>query len=199
MNGQNPLAAAALPPPDDGCWIRTYTGRQFWPLSPRAEHVDIEDIAHALGNMCRFGGHTARFYSVAEHSWWVSQIVPKEDALWGLLHDAAEAYLVDVPTPIKPHIPGWAQVERAVEQVVAEAFGLPWPMPMSVKDADRRILQDETFQLMSAGGGAVFPDAPLGLRLDCWPSYMAEAAFLDRFYELTRQMPVRAPGVGDAH
>jgi uncharacterized protein len=84
-----------------GDWIQTYTGKQFWPLSPLPEDIVIEDIAHALSMQCRFGGHVRTFYSVAQHSVHVSLLVEPQYALWGLLHDAAEAYLVDLPRPIK--------------------------------------------------------------------------------------------------
>ena len=84
-----------------GDWIQTFTGRAFYVLDPRPEDVDIEDIAHALSMQCRFAGHCREFYSVAQHSVTASWLVPPEDALWGLLHDAAEAYVVDLPRPIK--------------------------------------------------------------------------------------------------
>ena len=74
-----------------GDWIQTYTGRQFWPLDPRVDEIHIEDIAHSLSMRCCYGGHLTDFYSVAEHSVLVSLHVPQEFALWGLLHDAAEA------------------------------------------------------------------------------------------------------------
>ena len=64
-----------------GDWMQTYTGRQFWPIDPRANEVHIEDIAHALSMMCRYNGHCRTFYSVAEHSVLVSQHVPPEHAL----------------------------------------------------------------------------------------------------------------------
>lgn len=85
-------------------WIQTFTGKQFWPLTPKAEDVCIEDIAHALAFKCRFGGHCKTFYSVAEHSCRVAEILRPEHQLIGLLHDAAEAYLPDVAAPIKSAI-----------------------------------------------------------------------------------------------
>jgi hypothetical protein len=77
-------------------WIQTVSGRQFWPLAPKAEDVDIGDIAHALAMKCRYSGHTQKFYSVAEHSVHISLALLRDGwnpttALWGLLHDAAEA------------------------------------------------------------------------------------------------------------
>lgn len=90
-----------------GDWIQTYTGRQFWPLDPKPEEVCIEDIAHALSQQCRYAGHTIRFYSVAQHSVEIALRVPRAAALWGLLHDAAEAYLVDLPRPVKYLMPAY--------------------------------------------------------------------------------------------
>ena len=80
-----------------GGWIQTYTGRQFWPLDPRIEDIDIHDIAHALSHQCRYSGHCLRFYSVAEHSVLLSHHVAGEHMLWALLHDAWEAYLAAIP------------------------------------------------------------------------------------------------------
>lgn len=87
-------------------WIRTFTGKRFYPLKPTIEDIDILDIAHALSNQCRFSGHSKWHYSVGQHSVYVSQVVRSlggspTDIMWGLLHDASEAYLVDLPTPVK--------------------------------------------------------------------------------------------------
>ncbi|MEM4379972.1 MAG: hypothetical protein QXL01_04720, partial [Thermoplasmatales archaeon] len=80
-------------------WIETYSGKKFDYLAQ--SELDIEDIAHALSNLCRFNGHTRVFYSVAEHSVNVSSMVPPELKIAALLHDAAEAYIGDVPSPLK--------------------------------------------------------------------------------------------------
>src|ERR1019366_6268112 len=80
--------------------IRTYTGILFDFEEPEASPIRIEDIAHALSLLCRFAGHCKEFYSVAEHSVRVSYACPEEHALWGLMHDASEAYCVDVPRPL---------------------------------------------------------------------------------------------------
>lgn len=137
-----------------GDWLQTYTGKQFYPLDPRPDDIDIQDIAHALSNVGRYNGHAKRFYSVAEHSILVALHVawheePDDDrrriTLAALLHDASEAYLCDVPRPLKrmPEMVGYRSMERAVESVIAECFGLPDPMPAIVVHHDMRALATE--------------------------------------------------------
>ena len=90
-----------------GPWIETFTGKHFYPLDPKPEDFDLVDIAHSLANTCRFRGHVRRFFSVAEHSVNVSKLAEGIDpgaAVQGLLHDAAEAYLSDLASPLKPYI-----------------------------------------------------------------------------------------------
>jgi hypothetical protein len=130
-----------------GDWIQTYSGIQFWPLDPREEDILIEDIAHALSMQCRFGGHCHRFYSVAEHCCHVSDRCP-EFPLWGLLHDAAEAYLTDVIRPIKPYLTEYKGIEDHLMYHIANRFGLEHDMPYNVKVADLRILTTEVGQLL---------------------------------------------------
>ena len=105
--------------------IQTYTGRKFFPVAPRAEDIEILDVAHALSMLCRYTGHTKQFYSVAQHSVLVSRIVPPQDAAWGLLHDASEAYLCDVARPIKPY----RLLEQRLMVQVAGRFDLTYAEP----------------------------------------------------------------------
>ncbi len=81
-------------------WFQTYKGNRFYPYKPEKIIIDIEEIAHALSNRCRWGGHSLEFYSVAQHSVLVSRNCPQSPT-WGLLHDAAEAYYPDIPRPLK--------------------------------------------------------------------------------------------------
>lgn len=120
----------SLDPKDE--WIQTFTGHAFPVFRPRAEDIRLEDIAHALSNLCRFGGHVRKFYSVAQHSVLVAVILA-EDRGWtwdspilrlALLHDAAEAYLVDVPRPIKRSLPEYAPIEAGIMRAVSRRFGL---------------------------------------------------------------------------
>ena len=129
-------------------WIQTYTGRRFYPLDPAAGDFDVRDIAHSLSMLCRFNGHCLRFYSVAEHSVRVSRLLDGELRLWGLLHDAGEAYLTDLPRPVKGLIPEFRGLEDRILEAAMRSFGLPWPMPAEVKLADDRLLATEARDLM---------------------------------------------------
>lgn len=167
-------------------WMVTYTGREVHPLNLRPEDVDINDIAHALSNTCRFGGHSREFYSVAQHSVLVSALVPPEDALAGLLHDAAEAYMADLITPIKAAIPGYAELEGKILAVVCARFGV-LHIPPSVKKADLTALATEKRDLMTVN------NTPWPLLVGVRPSYRyispsppkdARHAFLARYNEI---------------
>ena len=171
-----------------GDWMQTYTGVQFYPMDPRPGEVNIVDIAHALSLICRYGGHVDRFYSVAEHCVLMSQHVPKEDALWALLHDASEAYVGDMVRPLKYQLPSYMEAEDRVIEAIVGRFGLGTAtMPASVKDADNRILLTERAALMSSTRHMwaqedlePLPVAVIGLR-----PRTVEQAYLNRFEELT--------------
>jgi hypothetical protein len=172
-----------------GDWIQTFTGVQFWPLDPRADEIRIEDIAHALAQQCRFGGHCRSFYSVAEHSVRVSRVVPPQDALWGLLHDGSEAYCVDVPRPLKRHLSEYGVIENRLMLAICERFRLPVTMPASVKRADQVLLNTEKRDLTGPAPAPWtvaqgMPTEPLQERIEPWSPFEAKARFLARFYEL---------------
>lgn len=179
----------------EGGWIQLISGEPFWPLDARPEDIHISDIAWSLGMQCRFGGHCLRRYSVAEHSVLVSRLVPPKYALWGLLHDATEAYLVDLPRPIKRCLPEYSRHEDDLARVIAERFGLPWPMPEDVKIADTGALLIERAQLMA--GSRIpwsYPGAHIeakwatratSMRLDCWSPRRGCIEFLKRWEELS--------------
>lgn len=131
-----------------GDWMQVGTG-PFWPLDPRPEEIHIEDIAVALSNLCRFGGHVREFYSVAQHSVHVAGLCGPEDALWGLLHDASEAYLGDIIRPLKRQdcFAEYRAAEERLMAAVCERFGLPLEMPESVRRADEVMLATEARDL----------------------------------------------------
>ena len=168
-----------------GDWMQTATGLAFWPMDPRPAEIKIEDIAHALSNLCRYAGHCREFYSVAQHSVLVARALPVELRPWGLLHDASEAYLVDVPRPVKPFLAGYKEAEEAVERAVAEAFGLVWPMPAEVKRVDNAILADEAAQIMvSPPRDWCLLEPALGIDIDPWAPQTAKRRFLEAFHEI---------------
>jgi hypothetical protein len=184
-----------------GDWQQTFSGKQFWPMDPRVEDICIEDIAHALSLQCRFAGHCRKFYSVAEHSVRVSWYVESRTEtlygtkLAGLLHDATEAYCVDVPRPMKPHLIGYKEIEaglaRVIEQwacLVAGALDAP-----TIKRADEVLLMTEARDLLGpspapwtwARGVSA---EPLPDVIHPWSSSYAERNFIDRFNKLKGRM-----------
>jgi 5'-deoxynucleotidase YfbR-like HD superfamily hydrolase len=113
-------------------------------FEPTLDMIDIEDIAHALSHACRWAGHVPRFYSVAEHSVHCTDlIVDKSQAFEALMHDASEAYLVDVPRPIKHRLPEYKAIEDNLMRLIAEKFGFIYPMSEEVKNIDNQLLQME--------------------------------------------------------
>lgn len=168
-------------------WIQTARGEKFDFLNPvRAYH---EDVAHALSHICRYNGHTRRFYSVAEHSYWVSLYVPQRYALIGLLHDAHEAYVGDITTPLKRLIPDYKAMEQRAWECVAESFGIPVEVPQEVKDIDLRIVQNERKGLLGVAPepwvDLIENAEPLpNLQLEFWDPETARKKFMERFIRL---------------
>lgn len=173
-----------------GDWMQTFTGKQFWPIDPRPDEVDIRDIAHALAHQCRYGGHVKRYYSVAEHSVLMCRAAPPPLKKAALMHDASEAYLIDIPRPVKKSLSGYAEIEERLMKVIARVFGFAWPLPPEVKVLDNRILLDEREALMSrAGGDDWFIDAdpkaePLGVEIIGLSPIAAEWAFRREYIEV---------------
>jgi len=170
----------------NGAWIQTVTGKQFWPMDARPEEVDIEDIAHALSMLCRFNGHCKQFYSVAEHSVHVSKMVSIENATWGLLHDAAEAYLSDIPKPVKQELSLFNEFEDRLLEVIAERFGMPRKIPSEVKQVDMQLLATEKEALMGQEPAPWMglPEALDPSMIQAWGPAEAKQEFLKRFHEL---------------
>jgi hypothetical protein len=135
-------------------FIETYTGRAFWPLNPTVEALSVIDIAHALSNQCRYSGHVAFFYSVAQHSILLARYVAEQggsalDCMQMLMHDAPEAYLVDVPRPVKQYMPEYRVWDHAIDDCIRQWLG--WqdiPRFARQDELDSRIIVDERAQLM---------------------------------------------------
>lgn len=173
-------------------YIETSTGTKFYFLKPTEESIHIEDIAHALSNKCRFAGHTSNFYSVAEHSYIVSLLVPEPWELAALLHDSAETYLEDIPSPIKPYFKEYKKFETRIMKVIASKFKFEYPSDLCIKEADRIQLKTEGKYLMPSQG----VDYPVvegrnGKVPKCLAPVQAEKLFLERFYELIGEPPIK--------
>ncbi|WP_421461326.1 hypothetical protein [Agrobacterium tumefaciens] len=185
-DGMNhPVAANDNVPPRVGDFMQTFTGRKYWPMSPRPHEVYIEDIAHSLGLQCRYAGHCIKFYSVAEHSVLIARHLAAkhapEVALAGLLHDAPEAYCVDIPRPLKPYLTNYRAIEQDNWLAVAARFGLPKELPREVHDADNRIIADELVNLRQMPWHARYSGKELGVKLRYWSPEEAELEFLATF------------------
>lgn len=139
--------------------IETACGLFIDPIDPDPVQFRLSDIGHALGNMCRYNGHTSRFYSVAEHSLLVGDLLSqwghgKATILQGLMHDASEAYLPDLASPLKRD--GWgkafSEADNLLMERIAGRYGFAWPMLSAVIEADLTLLWCEAHVLMPSGG-----------------------------------------------
>jgi hypothetical protein len=180
-------------PPSPGPYLQTVSGRWVNPFDPDPEQLDAGDIARALANQCRFGGHCRVFYSVAQHSVIVSELVEErggdaEDAFAALMHDATEAYLGDMPHPLKHRSPlgaAFKDAEAELELAIRERFAIKPDVP-EIKRADRALLaterrafSDEAWHWPELEGVE-----PLDLDIDAWTPDDAERAFSRRYAEL---------------
>ena len=171
-----------------GDWMLTATGRQYWPLDPHPADVCLTDIAASLAKQCRFAGHVRTHYSVAEHSVLVSQVVPREHALQALMHDATEAYCVDIPRPLKRGLGSvYADIEELNWLAICEHFNIESQMHPCVKRADDAVLMAERDALCAQSGPKWSVDAePADVVINGFDWPLAQFMFLRRFRELTR-------------
>ena len=145
--------------------VETFSGQAMDLLRPDSELIHLDDIAHSLGNNCRFNGHTSSYYSVAEHSVLVACLVEKMTSsrhlvLAGFLHDAHEAYLGDIPTPIKQNLPGWKELSGLMDEAIGKRFTVDPELFQSpeVELADRMALSMEAGLLMKRRTRGLLPD-----------------------------------------
>jgi 5'-deoxynucleotidase YfbR-like HD superfamily hydrolase len=168
-------------------WFLTKTGIMFFPLEPYVREIEIEDIAHALSQLCRFGGHCNKFYSVAQHSCVVSQNLPDSLKFQGLMHDATEAYCGDLIRPIKYSIKGYVEMEEKLWCAICERFGMPTLMDPRIKHADNRALMTERRDLLKDAGYAWSlseSHPPFDQKIIPIPPLAAKCEFLSAFDRL---------------
>lgn len=142
-------------PLEEKLWCNTWSGKRFTPFAPKVDDIVIEDIGQGLSHLCRFAGQCSKFYSVAEHSGLVVDAVARmggsiTEQRWALLHDATEAYVVDLPRPVKVHplMTFYRTTEGILAEAIAKRFGLPPKMPPIVKWADNQLLAYEAAVLV---------------------------------------------------
>jgi uncharacterized protein len=180
-------------PPSAGPYLQTVSGRWVNPFDPDPAQLDAGDIARALGNLCRFGGHSRVFYSVAQHCVIVSRVVEErggdvEDAFAALMHDAGEAYLGDMPHPLKHRSAlgaAFRDAERLLEEAIRDRFGIRANV-REIKAVDRALLATErrAFSAEAWHWPELEDVAPLDLEIVPWPPDRAADEFAKRYAEL---------------
>jgi uncharacterized protein len=176
-----------------GPFIQTLSGRRVNPFDASPDDIDPADIATALSNLCRFGGHSSAFYSVAQHSAIVADLLegqgaPPDQVMAALLHDAAEAYLGDLPHPIKHRSELGAQfkqAEKCLEAVIERRFELP-DAAARIKAIDRALLATErrTFSRVAWNWPELDGVEALEIEIEPWPPERAAREFLERYQRI---------------
>ena len=168
-------------------WIETYTQKRFNIFNFTRDDISLLDIAHSLALQCRYNGHCKKFYSVAEHSCLMSSYVyvihGRPAGLYALLHDASEAYLCDLPRPIKPHLKEYYQIESRIQEAIEQKYvgKIPNAVRAYIKVLDSRILLDEKAVLMGNNIPWNLPGQPLNVEIKNWDWRKAEMEFLKQF------------------
>ncbi len=186
----------------DYTWMETYSGRAFDLRAPDTRAIVPMDIAHGLAMQCRFNGQCRRFYSVAEHCIHVANLLAAEGhhctvQLYGLLHDAEEAYMGDLTSPLKAALPEARAIGANIRTAVRVALGLPAILPeqaqADIRRADAVLLATEAKALMASGGlGWQLPEeASDRIALRFWGPAQAEQRYLERLIALPTA-PVRS-------
>lgn len=173
--------------------IATISGRIVDLAAPTADMIDIDDIAHALSNICRYNGHVEYHYSVAQHSCVVHDLLAESAGsyalcLAGLLHDAHEAYTGDIVTPLKQILGGaLLRTELLLDRAIYEAAGIlheAWFANGVVKGADRIAYAWERRDVAYVDGCWDVPDVALPAdRLIPWQPMRARDEFLHRYHQ----------------
>jgi hypothetical protein len=155
--------------------IRTNSGTFVNVFDTNPDSIKIEDIAHALSRLPRFGGHLNRHYSVAQHSVLCAQMAKtKKDKKAALLHDGSEAFLLDMPTPIKARMGEYKQYEDKLMTIIFKKYDLEWPLSNNIKKIDRKMLLIEWDNL------AVIDNK----EFKCWTPNKAKKEFLKLYKQL---------------
>lgn len=168
--------------------IMIHSGKYFDFLRPEDSIYEITDIAHGLSNICRFGGHCNEFYSVAQHCVMASQFVKGSHCYDALMHDAAEAFIGDIPSPLKMLLPDYKKIEKKIEADIFKRFNVNFPLPPEVKHIDLVMLATERRDLTppdNGDWGILEGITPLRQTIKPWSPKEAYEAFINRYNKLT--------------
>jgi uncharacterized protein len=167
------------------------TGTRMDLANPSLESISITDIANSLSKICRFTGHSTKFYSVAEHCVRASHIPKGYEAQFAtLMHDAHEAFCGDVSSPLKALLPDYKTVEAKLQQIVRERYAISHENDDIVRTCDLKMLATEKRDLMA--NSHTYWDIlkhvePLTVAITPWDHALAKKMFLRRFNELNDQ------------
>lgn len=174
-------------------WVLTRSGRAFDLVNLDPNEVDIEDIAYSLGKLCRYTGHPEPFFSVAEHSVIMNQLVSRKAQIHAMLHDTPEAYVNDLTTPVKRLLPDYKALENRILVIIYKHFGIGFPNQKiieEVKDADVRMHVTEREQLLPASPrpwSRNHSEGPFKYRLPCWGPKKAGIIYMETFNKLRKE------------
>ena len=175
--------------------LTTHSGKYVDIYAPDVDSIVIDDIAHALSNLCRYGGHSDIFYSVADHCVNMHDYFMERDqpinAYVALMHDATEAYLCDIPRPIKPFITGYQEIEDNLQKVIFEKFKVP-KMNDAVKKLDHNIIYNEVEEvnMIQPEWKSLYQDLEVPIFVSPSTS-LAKAAFLECYYNCVEQLGLK--------
>lgn len=168
-------------------YIRTSSNKIFNYLDLENSQIDIDDIATALSFIPRWLGHTNKFYSVAQHCCWCADHT-EGNRLEALMHDATEAYLSDLPSPLKALLPDYQNMEKNVSIVLAIKFGFDYPYSIETHEVDKKALQIERIFIKGLDKNYEPLENKVNINaFEYWSSEKAKEEFLKRFKNLKIQ------------
>ncbi len=165
-------------------WIATFTGLRLNPFDPDPEMINIDDIAHGLSLTCRYAGQCKKFYSVAEHSIRLTRLVPEELRPVALMHDSAEAYMLDLPSLIKRVMPGYQAAEHNLLSVIFAKYDIDIQLLTRFLKEEYVLLATECRDLVTNTDGWFLPEPPLDKPIEPWTPRTAEVLFKNIFTAL---------------
>lgn len=165
-------------------YIRLRSGVKFYPDNPTIKMINLDDIVWSLSYLNRFLGHTERPISVLQHSCNVHDLAPDDCKAEALFHDGSESCVGDVVTCLKSSLPTYKDIEVKVEKLIARKFGLRYPWPAAVKQADTIALADEMVNLTKRDDWKDLPFPPSGMKIVPWSPAKARREFMKRYNAL---------------